>query len=213
EYHLQRFLHEFFPRGARFPAHAVPDPTAELPLADAPAFSLDDVGTSEIDDAFSLERRGDAVRVGIHIAAPALGIAPGSPLDAIARGRLSTAYMPGRKFTMLPEDVVSRYSLDHGGEQPAVSVYFDVAADGTVGAPHSRIERVPMVANLRHAQYDVLNAAFETGASAGLPYEAELRELWRVAGILEARRGKPSVSSAAPDYSFHVEGERVRIVP
>jgi exoribonuclease-2 len=212
DYHLKRFLYEFFPQGTGFPAHEVPPLPADLPLAAVRAFSLDDVGTTEIDDAFSLERRGEGVRVGIHIAAPALGIAPGSPLDVIARGRLSTAYMPGRKFTMLPEDVVARYSLDHGGEQAAVSVYFDVAADGTIGAPHSRIERVPVVANLRHAQYDVLNAAFETGASAGLPFEAELRELWRVAGLLEAKRGKPSVSSAVPDYTFQVEGDRVRIV-
>jgi len=51
------------------------------------AFSLDDAGTNEIDDAFSLQRRGDAIRVGIHIAAPALGFGPGSSLDAIARER------------------------------------------------------------------------------------------------------------------------------
>jgi len=213
DYHLKRFLHEFFPQGSAFPAHAVPPLPRDLPLAAVQAFSLDDVGTTEIDDAFSLERRGDGVRVGIHIAAPGLGIAPGSPLDAIARGRLSTAYMPGRKYTMLPDDVVARFSLDHGGEQPAVSLYFDVAADGTVGAPHSRVERVSMVANLRHAQYDVLNEAFEQGREAGLPLEAELRELWRVAGVLEAKRGKPSVAATMLDYTFHVEDGRVRIVP
>ena len=213
-YHLQRFLHEFFPQGTGFPAHEVPPLPADLPLATVQAFSLDDIGTTEIDDAFSLERRsGGVVRVGIHIAAPGLGFAPGSPLDAIARSRLSTAYMPGRKFTMLPEDVIAGYSLDHGGEQAAVSLYFEVAADGTIGAAHSRVERVPVAANLRHAQYDVLNAAFESGTVAGLPFEAELRELWRVAGLLEAKRGKPSVSTAALDYTFHVEGERVRIVP
>jgi exoribonuclease-2 len=213
DYHLKRFLHEFFPQGTGFPAHAVPSPVAGLPVATVQAFSLDDIGTTEIDDAFSLERRGEGVRVGIHIAAPGLGFAPGSPLDAIARGRLSTAYMPGRKFTMLPEDVIASYSLDHGGEQPAVSLYFDVAADGTVGAAHSRVERVPVVANLRHAQYDVLNEAFPEGREAGLPFEAELRELWRVAGVLEAKRGKPSATTSMLDYSFHVEGERVRIVP
>ncbi len=214
DYHLQRFLHEFFPHGTGFPAHELPPLPADLPLAAVQAFSLDDIGTTEIDDAFSLERRaGGVLRVGIHIAAPGLGFAPGSPLDAIARSRLSTAYMPGRKFTMLPEDVIAGYSLDHGGEQAAVSLYFDVATDGAISAAHSRIERVPVVANLRHAQYDVLNHAFETGGATGLAFEDELRELWRVAGLLEARRGKPSVSAAALDYTFHVEGDRVRIVP
>jgi exoribonuclease-2 len=212
EYHLQRFVHEFFPRGPGFPAHLVPEPAAELPLAEAVAFSLDDVGTTEIDDAFSLQRRDDGMRVGIHIAAPALAFGPGSPLGAIARERLSTAYMPGRKFTMLPEDVILRYSLDHGGERVAVSLYFDVAADGTVSARHSRLERVPVAANLRHAQYDLLNDLFESGGAAGLPYEEELRALWRVALALETKRGRPSAGAAAIDYSFHVEDGRVRIV-
>src|SRR5215510_6563806 len=54
EYHLQRFVHEFFPRGPRFPAHEVPSPPEGLPLAEVSAFSLDDIGTNEIDDAFSL---------------------------------------------------------------------------------------------------------------------------------------------------------------
>jgi exoribonuclease-2 len=213
EYHLSRFLHEFFPRGTSFPSYQVPEPEGALPLAEAQAFSLDDVGTSEIDDAFSVRRAADGtVRIGIHIAAPALGFVPGSPLDAIARERLSTAYMPGRKFTMLPEDVVERFSLDHGGERAAVSLYFDVK-DGELQGRHTRLEKVPVVANLRHAQYDVLNDVFEQGGQAGLPHEEDLRTLWGIAQGLEARRGRPSAGAMTFDYSFRVEGDRVRIVP
>lgn len=214
EYHLQRFLHEFFPRGTRFPVHDVPEPPQDLPLAEVAAFSLDDIGTTEIDDAFSLRRTADGLRLGIHIAALALAFGPGSALDAVARERLSTAYMPGCKFTMLPDDVIQRYSLDHGGERVAISLYFDVAADFSVAsAGHSRLERVPVVANLRHAQYDVLNPAFEAGASTGLAREEELRTLWRVALALEAKRGRPGAGTMALDYSFYVEDGRVRIVP
>ena len=215
DFHLRGFLHEFFPRGTHFPPHEVPALPADLPLAKAPVFSLDDIGTTEIDDAFSVERvRPGELRIGVHIAAPALGFAAGSPLGAIARERLSTAYMPGRKFTMLPEDVIARFSLDHGGERPAVSIYFDVAEeDGTVRGHYSRLERVPVVANLRHAQYDVLNDAFVAGGRAGLPFEEDLHTLWRFASALEARRGRPSAGLATLDYSFHVEEGRVRIVP
>jgi exoribonuclease II len=214
EYHLQRFLHEFFPRGAGFPAHEVPRAAVELPLAEVEAFSLDDVGTSEIDDAFSVRRTAEGLRIGIHIAAPGLAFGPGSALDAIARERLSTAYMPGCKFTMLPEDVIERYSLDHGGERVAVSLYFDVGdGDFLPRSRHSRLERVPIGANLRHAQYDVLNEAFEQERRAGLPHEEELRTLWRVARGLEAARGRSSASALQIDYSFHVENGRVRIVP
>jgi exoribonuclease-2 len=215
EYHLQRFLHEFFPQGTGFPAHNVPAGPDSLPQAPAAAFSLDDIGTTEIDDAFSVQRTAaGVVRIGVHIAAPALGFAPGSSLDSIARERLSTAYMPGRKYTMLPEDVIERFSLDHSAERPAVSLYFDVSeSDWTVKGRHTRLERVPIAANLRHTQYDVLNDAFASGASAGLAFEDELRAMWRLAGALETRRGRPSVGSAILEYTFHVEDDRVRIVP
>jgi exoribonuclease-2 len=214
-YHLNRFLHEFFPRGTEFAPHPLPEAPAELPLAEVEAFSLDDLGTTEIDDAFSVTRvSADELRIGIHIAAPALGFAPGSALDAIARERLSTAYMPGRKYTMLPEDVIERLSLDHGNQQPAVSLYLNVGArDLALRGRHSRLERVRIAANLRHARYDALNDAFPAGGGAGLPYEEELRVLWQVALALERARGKPSVGAGIADYSFRIEDGRVAIEP
>jgi exoribonuclease-2 len=212
DYHLKRFLHEFFPRGTAFPPHELPQLPRDLPLARVKAFSLDDVGTTEIDDAFSVERVAGGVRVGVHIAAPALGFAPGSALDGLARERLSTAYMPGRKFTMLPQDVIERFSLDHGGELPAVSLYVEFTEALAVRGRHTRLERVPIVANLRHAEYDALNEAFVTGEVRGLEFEEDLRALWRAAEALEARRGRASTTPSFPEYSFLVEGERVRIV-
>ena len=215
-YHLGRFLHEFHPQGERFPSHEAPAVPANLPLSEAAAFSLDDVGTTEIDDAFSLTRISDAeLRIGIHIAAPALAFAPGSGLDAIARERLSTAYMPGRKFTMLPEDAIAALSLDEGGARPAVSLYFNVDAhDHALRGQSTRLERVRIAANLRHSQLDGLNDAFEQGRPQGtlnLPFEEELHELWRFASALEARRGKPPVAPTHQDYVFQVEQGRVTI--
>jgi exoribonuclease-2 len=214
-YHLNRFLFEFFPKGTSFPPYEPPQVPAELPLAAAQVFSLDDIGTTEIDDAFSLTRVSDEeLRIGIHIAAPALGFAPGSALDAIARERLSTAYMPGLKFTMLPEDVVGRLSLDAGCERPAVSLYLNVSArDLAVRGRHTRLERVRVAANLRHTELEALNAEFEAGRAAGLPFEEELRTLWRLALALEERRGKPSVNVGMVDYVFRVDAGRVTIEP
>jgi exoribonuclease II len=213
--HLNRFLFEFFPKGTRFPAHDLPASLDDLPLADARAISLDDIGTTEIDDAFSVTRVSDhELRIGIHIAAPALGFAPGSQLDAIARERLSTAYMPGLKYTMLPEDVIARFSLDAGGARPAVSLYLNVAAnDFSLRGHHSRLERVSIAANLRHADYGILNAGFESGRTANLDHEEELHTLWRFALAQEAQRGKPSVNAGMIDYSFRVEQGRVSIEP
>ncbi|MGA7984928.1 MAG: RNB domain-containing ribonuclease [Burkholderiales bacterium] len=215
DFHLNRFLFEFFPKGTRFPAYELPAAPQELPLAEATAISLDDVGTTEIDDAFSVTRVSDReLRIGIHIAVPALGFAPGSQLDAIARERLSTAYMPGLKYTMLPEDVVECFSLDAGDARPAVSLYLTVSAeDLSLRGHQSRLERVNIAANLRHAQYGILNSGFESGAASGLAHEEDLRTLWRFALALEARRGKSSVNAGMIDYSFRVEQGRVSIEP
>ncbi|MEO8202225.1 MAG: RNB domain-containing ribonuclease [Betaproteobacteria bacterium] len=215
DYHLSRFLFEYFPGGTRFPTHVPALLPEDLPLAEAPVFSLDDLGTSEIDDAFSVRRVSDAEwRIGVHIAAPTLGFAPGSPLDAIARERLSTVYMPGQKITMLPEDVIAQFSLDAGTERPAVSIYFNVAAsDFSIRGHHSRLERVKVAANLRHAHYTALNSTLPAGMRAGLGYEEELATLWQFANALEAGRGKPSVNAGMVDYNFSVEGDRVEITP
>ena len=212
-YHLNRFLYEFHRSGEAFPAHPAPRAAPQLPLASVEAFSLDDIGTTEIDDAFSVTRTGEHdLRVGIHIAAPALVIEPGDALDAIARERLSSAYFPGQKYTMLPPDCISALSLDAGTERPAVSLYLDVSTrDFAIRARHSRLERVRIAANLRHPELQALNRAFVAGERVGVAYEEELRLLWQFAESLERARGKPSTNQGAHDYVFRVTDGRVRI--
>jgi exoribonuclease II len=213
DYHLGRFLFEHFPRGAGFPEVPAPELPADLPVADAAAFSLDDATTTEIDDAFSVTRRADgSVRVGVHIAAPALGFAPGSAIDAIARERLSTAYMPGHKITMLPPRVIDRFSLLEGAARPAVSLYLDVDASLAVRGEETRIELVPIAANLRHHEVDILNDTLAAGhADPGVRFADELELLHRLAVVLEAGRGKSGGQAERTEYSFHVENDRVTI--
>ena len=215
DFHINRFLFEYFPAGTGFPAHEPPVLPEGLPLAEVSVYSLDDVGTTEIDDAFSVRRISeDEFRIGVHIAAPALGFTPGSAIDAIARERLSTVYMPGQKVTMLPADVIELFSLDAGSERPALSIYFNVAAsDFSIRGHHSRLERVKVAGNLRHVDYAALNELLPAGGKAGLEYEDELGTLWQFANALEAKRGKPSVNASLIDYNFSVEEERISIVP
>jgi exoribonuclease-2 len=213
DYHLGRFLFEHYPRGAGFPELPAPDAPAGLPRAEVAAFSLDDATTTEIDDAFSVARRDGILRVGIHIAAPALGFAPGSEIDRVARERLSTAYMPGAKITMLPPAVIDRFSLTEGAPRPAVSLYVDTdAATFEVLAAETRIEEVPIATNLRHQEVDALNDRLAAGrGDPSLPFSGELETLHRLALALEARRGKSGQQPERTEYSFHVEGDRVTI--
>lgn len=207
EYHLGRFLFEYFPRGTDFPTHEVP-PAGDLPEAGVRAFSIDDATTTEIDDAFSVQpKAGGGWRIGIHIAAPSLGIQPGTPLGDIARSRLSTVYFPGRKITMLPDEAVDTYTLQAGRSCPALSLYLDVETDLRVTAKESRIEQVAVAANLRHHEIEPLfNEDTITGGE--LPefeWRDELLLLWRLAEVLEAGRGKPSANAGQMDFNFYVD--------
>jgi len=210
DYHLNRFLYEYFPKGTDFPLKFEIAELRALPVAEAEAFSLDDMATTEIDDAFSLAPlAGGRIRVGIHIAAPALGFSAGSALDAVARERLSTVYMPGRKITMLPPEAIERFSLTEGAERPACSLYFDLRTDDfAVESNHTRVERVRIAANLRHQEVEELDAAFLTGTSQeDIPYSRELNTLWKFAGVLERGRGKSSSGPERSDYTFRVDGD------
>ena len=209
DYHFQRFLLEHFPHGTDFPGTDLPAPPTHLPRANVQAFSIDDAATTEIDDAFSLQTLpGLGWKVGIHIAAPCLGIVPGSKLDEMARERLSTVYMPGNKITMLPDAAVERFTLAAGRDCPAVSLYLTVTPEFEITSHESRIEIVPIVANLRH--HDIEPLFNEQTIADGLPdfpFRDELKTLWHLANACEGRRGKPSAMQGNNDYNFAIDGD------
>ncbi len=207
DYHLGRFLFEHFRGGTAFPSFAPPVAPDDLPCAAVAAFSIDDAHTTEIDDAFSVELRPDGgMRVGIHIAAPALGFGPESDLGRIARQRLSTVYMPGRKITMLPESVIDAHTLAAGQDVPALSLYLEVAPDLRVLAQETKLEHVPVVANLRHHEIEPLFNAetLAAGTVPAFPFRDALIRLWELATTLEAGRGKAGQNNRK-DYSFRVD--------
>ena len=214
EYHHQGFLLTHFPRGAGFPALEPPPPPPELPAGDAPAFSIDDAATTEIDDAFSVIFRPDgSVRLGIHIAAPALGLTPGSDLDRVAATRLSTVYMPGGKITMLPEDLIAQYTLAENRDCPALSLYVEVAPDLSIQSLTTQADVVRIAANLRHETLEPLFNEASIGTDGpDYPFRRELEWLHSLALRLEADRGKAD-QIQRHDYVFKVDGERVEIVP
>jgi exoribonuclease-2 len=220
--HMGRFLFDNFPRGAGFPPVAVPRAPTALPTAKVAAFSIDDVTTTEIDDAFSVEQLDDGtVRVGIHIAAPGLAIKPDDEIDKIARSRMSTVYMPGDKITMLPDEVVDAFTLAEGNTCPALSLYAVLnPADWSTISTTTRAELVPIQSNLRHNDLDELvnEDTLESGEGE-YPHKMELALLWKWALKLEAGRmqkreafGLKPEQANRVDFNFYVEDDVVSIV-
>lgn len=222
DFHLSKFLLEHFPKGSGFPQTPLPSLPQDLPVADVRAFSIDDVTTTEIDDAFSITHiDANTVKVGIHIAAPTLGIQRNDALDMIARSRMSTVYMPGDKITMLPDELVEIYTLGEGQTRPAVSLYVTVNTDDwSILGSETKVEAIPMSANLRHNELDALvteeNLANDAGEYA---HKADIALLWKWVQVLEAGRmakresfGLKPEQTNRVDFNFYVEDDVVSIV-
>ena len=240
-YHQGMFLKAHFPHGAEHNPSISVNPAAydaavaELSLADVKAFSIDDSGTTEIDDALSvtkLEEGGH--RIGIHIAAPGLAITKDDPLDQVARNRMSTVYFPGDKITMLPDSVIEQFSLDEGSPRPALSIYVDIDSEGLVDRStlQMRAELVPMAANLRLEDLEhLVSEESLADSAANYPHRQELSVLWKAAKHLHAGRQEKRVANGlraeqlglidpnalARDFHFQIKefdgNQRVEIVP
>ncbi len=99
-------------------------------------FTIDDAFTTDMDDGVSAVFREDGTcQVGVHITDVAALIPAGSELDREAAGRVSSLYFPERKIPMFPPGVSEVLgSLCPDAPRLALSLCFDVAADGSVGA-------------------------------------------------------------------------------
>ena len=241
DYHQGMFLKAHFPSGAAHNESNTVDSAAydavvaQLPLAGVSAFSIDDSGTTEIDDALSVTALSDgAHRIGVHIAAPGLVISRDDPLDQLARNRMSTVYFPGNKITMLPDSVIAQFSLDEGKSCPALSVYVDIDRQGQIleGSLQMCAELVPIAANLRLENLeDKISEASLQDESSDYPYRQELAILWGAAKHLHSQRQEKRIANGlraeqlgvvdpnalARDFHFQIKEvngvERVEITP
>jgi exoribonuclease-2 len=115
--------------------------------------------------------------------------------------------------------VVDVFTLAQSHTPPSLSLYAEIAPDGTLVRHETRVDRVPIAANLR---LNEIGEAFanELPSPEDPPWTPELRVLWKFAQALAADRGKPDFPRI--DYSFYVDWEmpspvgepgQVRIVP
>lgn len=207
-----RFLAQQFPKGTGFAEVTLPELPDTLPEADVEAYSVDDVSTTEIDDALSVSVLPDGnIRVGVHIAAPALAVTRGSTLDEIARQRMSTVYMPGQKIPMQPPGLIEAFSLDAGRPVPALSLYVTANPEtGDILETTTRLERIQVRENLRHNHLDAdITPERLAAEDPTLPYAHWLLPLWKLALALSRKRdevrGKPEGNNRV-EYSFELDG-------
>jgi len=179
---------------------ALIDPLPDEPRRDLthlPALAIDDEGSSDPDDALSLD--GD--RLWVHVADVAALVSPDAPADAEARNRAANLYLPEGTVRMLPDELTDRLALGLQPVSPALSFAFDATADEP-----ALLEIAPSWIRVTRTSYE----AAETQLDA-TPY----RELLALAERRRARRvANGAVEIDLPEVKIKVGGDgRVVIKP
>lgn len=209
QYLLQQFEYKYFPKGVMAQAIPLPELPQHLPTAPVAAFSIDDLTTTEVDDALSIQNLNNGnKRLGIHIAAPSLGVTPHSEIEKLIFERQSTAYFPTGKITMLPENWVATFSLDEGKTVPAFSIYFDIDPDYNLSEPTSRIELVPIETNLRIQNIEpFFNSETGVGSTDNpqFPHHADCLYLLDLAHELQKKRDRLEDPTLPKKYDYSID--------
>lgn len=166
-----------YPEAAVEEAERVQRELASAPAGDRRDFSgelvltIDPVDAADFDDAVSLAREPAGTwRLRVHIADVAEGVPRGGLLDAEARRRGNSTYLPGRMIPMLPHALATdRMSLAPGVPRNVLSVSLRLSPDGRVLG--TRIDEGRIVSRHR-LDYDRVQAVLEGRA----PSEGELGE-------------------------------------
>ena len=129
-----RFPEEVLAEAGRIRADVSLDQPGRVDLRDIPTITIDEKGTTDRDDALSLETQPDgACRVWVHIADAGTLIPAGGAVDAEADRRMSSLYMPELKVPMVPPEVSEDAgSLAAGEPRAALSVSARLSESGEV---------------------------------------------------------------------------------
>lgn len=167
--------------------------------------TLDPESSTDLDQAMHLERTGAGYRVHYAIADVPLFVPLGSALDAEARRRGATVYLPDRRIPLHPP-VISEgaASLLPDQEAPAFVWILDLDAKGEVTAVDLRRA---IVRSREKLDYDGVQAQIDAGDPH--PMMALLQEIDDLRAALEVERGGASLT--VPEQEVEADGEHVRL--
>lgn len=163
-----------------------PDAATRRDLTHHRVYTIDDISTTEIDDGLSLERLPDGrTRVWVHIADPTRWVAPDSPLDAEARQRTKSLYLPTAMVPMFPKALAEGpFSLREGVACCALSVGVVVGADGCISVEDITVAPSTVVPTQRLTYH----LADEMLAECSEEEEPDLHALLEIARMRRERR-------------------------
>lgn len=167
-----------FPEAATAEAAASTPVVPELDLRDIPFVTLDPPGSRDLDQAFHIARAGSGWLVRYAIADVPGYVVPEGPLDAAARDRGQTLYLPDGTVPLHPRVLSEgRASLLPGEDRSARVWTIRLDASGAVG--DTRLERA-LIRSRAQLDYPGAQRALDAGTAAEplslLPEVGRLRQ-------------------------------------
>lgn len=170
---------------------------SRLDLTHLKAYAIDDVESSDADDAISIE--GD--RIWVHVADVAALVEPGSELDIEAQARGANLYLPDIIIPMLPHALTEMLALGMTDRSPALSISFSL--DESM-AP-TDIEIAPSTIHVTRTPYAEANQQLDSGS---------LAELFAVSQAYRRRRFDTGAAQLnLPEVKIRVKEQQVEITP
>jgi ribonuclease R len=193
------------------PGNVLPEDIAgRADLRAQPAVTIDGETAKDFDDAVvAVNAQHGAIEVFVHIADVSHYVGPDSALDAAARERGTSVYLPGRCVPMLPEKLSNHLcSLLPEQDRLAFSIRFLVAPEGTVEG--YRAERTVFRSRRRCTYTEVFSWLEEGSWPADLAPEVRRSlELLDEAAtrIGERRRGRGAIDFDLPEPEILLDPE------
>ncbi|MBW4699920.1 MAG: ribonuclease R [Aphanocapsa lilacina HA4352-LM1] len=181
------------------------DPASRRDFGRLAIYTIDDESTREIDDGLSLEMLEDGCeKLWVHIADPTRWVQPGDLLEAEARRRATSVYLPTGAIPMFPPELATGpMSLLPGQLNCALSFGAIVGPDGAVEHFEVTPALVRTVYPVTYEEADPLIASGE---------EPVLARLHEIALALRRRRHQcGAVSIDLPEAQVKVKDDEIRL--
>jgi ribonuclease R len=191
-------------------AAADPGESPRRDLTALPTFTIDPVSARDYDDALSVERDGDGLRLYVHIADVAAFVGQGAALDSEAGRRANSVYAPGAVEPMLPRALSNEAcSLVPGVPRRTVTVEVSLTPRAQVRSASFYRSTIRSDARLVYQDVDEVFAGRERAPAAVAEPLALAREV--AAELRRARlsRNALAVESSEPDFEFDDDGNVV----
>lgn len=168
-------------------------------------------GCKDLDDAVSLERKGDGWLLGVHIADVSHYVTAGSALDREAMKRGTSVYFADRVIPMLPEALSNGLcSLGAGEDKLTLSALLTLDEQGV--CRDVRLTKAIIRSKVRGV-YSEINDLFQNTATKEIqekyhPVQSSLDAMRLIAGRMrEASEQRGTVDLISTEAQFTLDGE------